>query len=127
MTLQGTLGTELIILGNGAGSYALSEDKASRLSLMIDDTLRTIGHAVNKDLIDNVWIINGYPEEMKPTAEVEASKYITVESIADTLGKLAGLNQRDPAQNEVRGRLGVPPLTDDLIEDTPQDDEGDES
>ena len=121
------LGTELIMLGSGHGSYALSEDKASRLALSIDDTLGTIGHMVNKDLIDPIWIMNGFPPEMKPTARVEASKYITIESIAETLNKLKGLNQSDPAINEIRGKLGVSPLTDEAILDDPQSGEEDES
>ena len=124
------MGTELIILGNGAGSHALSEDKASRLSLMIDDTLRTIGHAVNKDLIDTLWSLNGFPQDMKPTAEPEASKYVTVESITGVLTGLTSatgvpMDVNDPAINEVRALVGVSPI--EASDTPPTTSEGDDS
>lgn len=106
------MGTEVILTGReGEGSRALSEDKSKNLYLNAQSMLWDIAEAVDRDIRDPVWAMNGLPDELKPKATVEDVAFKDAESIAKTLAELAQagaiLAPDDPAINDLRDLLGI--------------------
>ena len=107
------LGIESLLMGDGTGgSFALAKDKTSQFSLTIDATLKELADAFRSDLLDVLWELNGWPEEAKPTIEVESVQYRSVEEITAALRDLANagalIEPDDPIINYIRGLLGAP-------------------
>lgn len=114
------LGVEALLLGEGdRGSMALSRDKTSQFSLTIDSTLGEIADAFSKDLLEVVWSLNGWPEEMMPTMEPEAVQYRDVEQIAAAIRDMAAagvmLDASQPAVGEFFALIGLSPPDVDMI------------
>ena len=108
------IGAESLLLGSGAtGSRALSEDKSKNLYLVVNGSLADIAEATNRDLIGALWTLNGFPEELKPMAEVEDAAFKDAVMIAATLRDMATagatLAPDDPAIDDLRALLGVSP------------------
>ncbi len=105
------LGTEQLMLGDGAGSFALAKDKTNSFFLLIDGALMEIREQVKDDLIDTLWELNGWPEDAKPEVGTEAVRHTDVEQVAATLRDLATagapLAPDDPVIGEVRDLLGL--------------------
>lgn len=106
------LGTEGLLLGGDkVGSLALSKDKSHNLFLLVDGALVEIGESFDTDLLDPLWALNGYPEEMKPELHHETVQFKDVEQIGATLRDMATagaiLEPDDPAIAEVRALLGL--------------------
>ena len=106
------LGVEQLMLGSdGSGSFALSRDKTSSFYLMVDAVLTEIMHSIDKDIVDRLFILNGWPKEMKPSLSVEAIRFTDVEQMAKTLVDMAKagapLDPNDPVVTEVRNLMGV--------------------
>ena len=106
------LGVEQMLLGSdSAGSFAMSRDKTNSFFLLVDGALMEIIAAVGPDLIDTLWRLNGFPEEMKPTATTETIRFRDVEQIAIALRDMASagavLAPDDPVVSEVRDLMGV--------------------
>ena len=115
------LGTEQLLLGaNTVGSYSLSKDKTGQFYLLIDSILRDLVEAVKEDLINTLWLINGWPKEMKPEIDTEAVRSRDVMEIAAALRDMATagamLLPDDPVIGEVRDLMGMsrPPERDDM-------------
>lgn len=107
------IGTENIFTGSdGSGSLALSKDKSSQLFLNVNSTLDEMTEQFDKDIIDPLWVLNGLPEELKPSFTHEDVGFKDAEQIALVLKDLAGsgavLAPDDPAINDLRDMLGVP-------------------
>lgn len=66
------LGTEQLMLGEGAGTRSLSEDKTSNFFLQVEGALADISESGEKDFIDPLWQLNGLPDELKPSLKYEA-------------------------------------------------------
>lgn len=108
------LGVEQLMLGSGsAGSFALAKDKTSVFFMTVDSVLAELVESVEKDLIDTLWRLNGWPDEMKPEATTEATRQTDVEEIAVALRDMATagavLAPDDPVITDVRDLLGVSP------------------
>ncbi len=115
------LGVEQLMLGDGAGSFALSKDKTNSFFLLVDGALTEIREAVADDLIDTLWRLNAWPDEMKPTLATEAVRFTDVAEVATTLRDMASagavLDERDPVIDEVRDLMGVARRPEEMIED----------
>lgn len=105
------LGAEQLMLGEGAGTRSLSEDKTSSFFLQVEGTLADVAEGMEKDVRDPVWTLNGLPEELKPTLRYEAVQFKDVAKITAALRDMATagavLSADDPAINDVRELLGV--------------------
>jgi hypothetical protein len=111
--LARVMGTEFLLLGgDGKGSLALSRNKTDQFALVVDSALRELGETVEADLIGPLFALNGWPEEYRPCAKPESTKFADVEQITGALADLAQsgatLLPDDPAINAVRDLLGVP-------------------
>lgn len=104
------LGCELLLLGETASSQALSKDKSGNLYLSVNSTLKDLTAQFDKDYIDPLWELNGFPEEYKPYFSTEDVAKRTAEEMAETLANLAraALSPDDEAVNFIRGMMGVP-------------------
>ncbi len=106
------LNVEQLLLGATAtGSLALSEDKTHAFHQVIEGALTEICEAVDADIIDRAWAMNGWPDEMKPKATTAAIRYRDVAQIGQVLRDIATagapLEPDDPAINDVRDLMGV--------------------
>mgnify|MGYP003624425419 CR=1 FL=1 len=106
------LGVEQLLLGESAGgSHALSRDKTQAFGLMVDSALVAIKEVVERDLLDTLWALNGWDEDLKPKFKIEKIQYRDVEQVAATLEALARagatMDLNDPAVNEIRSQLGL--------------------
>lgn len=107
------MGVESILVGSeGVGSLALSKDKSNNLYLQVNSTLIDMAGFMNKDFLDTLWMLNGFPEEMKPTMKTEDVAFKDVEAITAALKDLATagapMMPDDPVINAIRDLLGVP-------------------
>ena len=100
------------MLGSSSvGSHALSQDKTNSFFLLVDGSLLEIRETVADDLVSAIWMLNGWPDEMKPELGTEAVRHTDVEQIGAVLRDMATagatLDSRDPVVDEVREQLGV--------------------
>ena len=107
------IGVEGILLGSdGSGSLALSKDKTNNLYLQAESTLSDMREMFQKDFIDPIWILNGWPEEYKPRFKTESISFKDVTEITAALREMATagavLSPDDEAINDVRDLLGIP-------------------
>lgn len=134
------LGVEGLLLGGDkVGSLALSKDKSNNLFLIVDGSLLEIAEQFSADIVNPLFRLNGWPDEMKPTLKHESVQFKDIEQIAAALRDMAQagamLDVDDPAIGEVRDLLGLSrPLLTDLAnvedasltptgENEPEDDE----
>lgn len=120
------LGVEQLMLGSdSAGSFAMSKDKTNSFFLLVDGTLTEVRESVADDLLDMVWQLNGWPDEMKPTMNTEAIRFTDVEQVAATLRDMATagavLDERDPVVDEVRDLMGVSRRPQELLDEAEED------
>lgn len=105
------IGVEHLLLGDGAGSHALSRDKTQQFALQADSTLTELVETYEADLVGVLGILNGWPEELLPTLKTEPIRYRDIEQITGALGEMARagaiLSPDDPAIDEVRDLLGL--------------------
>lgn len=106
------LGVEGLLLGvNNVGSQALGVDKSQNLALIVDNTLKELTETFNSDLINPIWGMNGWPDEMKPSFKTDATQFRDIQQITGALRDLAlagaVLDPDDPAIDEVRQLLGL--------------------
>jgi hypothetical protein len=106
---------EHLLLGStGAGSFALSKEKATDLYLMANSVLRDIRLQAQHDFIEPLWKLNGFPDEMKPRLKTEDVTPKDVEQIARVLRDMATAGAMIPPDDEainfIRDLLGAPQL-----------------
>lgn len=103
----------LLMGGEGSGNRSLSEDKSRNLYLVANAVLADVAAAMTRDLVDPIWLLNGLPEELKPTLEVEDVAFQDADTVASTLAKMATagavLAPDDPVIEDVRALMGVSP------------------
>lgn len=125
MDLALILGCEGLLVGiNGRGAQSLSEDKSRTFAVMVDSALKELAETFKKDIIDRLWILNGWPDDMKPKLKPEPAKNRDVKDIFAAISDLASagvpLTREDEAVNELMDALGlsgldpddIPPITD---------------
>lgn len=106
------MGAEGLLLGDGdRGSNALSQDKTKNLGLIVDGTLREVSETVDQDITPTVFKLNGWNEDLMPTAKTEAIQFREIEQITGALRDMAlagaPLAPEDEAVGEVRDLLGL--------------------
>ena len=106
------MGTEVMLTGRGGeGSRALSEDKSRNLYLSANAILWDLAEAVDRDIRDPIWAMNGFPDELKPKANVEDVSYKDAQMISQVLADMAQagavLAPDDPAIDDLRQLLGI--------------------
>lgn len=107
------LNVEGMLLGGGkaSGSRALGEDKSRNTSLIVDSTLMDLKHSFQKDFIDRLWELNGWPEDMKPKLRPETTQFKDPEAISRVMADLASAGSSmaidDPADRDIRKLIGV--------------------
>ena len=114
------MGVEQLLLGeDSAGSFALSKDKTHSFFLIIDGTLREMAQQVRRDLLQPIWRLNGWPEELLPHISVEALRAQDVEQVVAALRDMAAaggvLMPDDPVFNELRSWMGLPLLDEETL------------
>lgn len=107
------LGTEAIMLGEtGAGSLAMSRDKTGQFAQIVDSTLSEIAEVYEKDVLDPLMMLNGWPAELRPSLMPDKIQQRDVIEIAESLAAMAragaNLQPNDPAVDAVRDLLGLP-------------------
>lgn len=115
------MGTESILIGkDGGGSLAMSKDKSQNLYLIVNSTLGDMAEGYSRDIIDPIWTLNGFPDELKPQAVCEDVAFKDVETVASTLRDMAAagavLEPDDPAINDVRDLAGISRVPEESIE-----------
>ena len=104
-------GTEHMLLGDGAGSHALSRDKTTNLAQVVDGTLLEIAETVETDLATIIYRLNGWPLELLPTITTDKVRLRDVEQVTTALEQMsragAPIMPSDPVVNDVRDLLGV--------------------
>jgi len=132
--LARVMGVESLLLGeSGAGSLAMAKDKSGNFYLIIDSTLKELTEQFEKDVVEPLMKLNGWPDELKPTLKVEKIQHKDVTELTQALVDMAQagaiLAPDDPVINAIRDLLGLPILTEemmqDLATDSSLDDEGD--
>lgn len=108
-------GTESILLGEHSGSRALAEAKDDMLALLVDGTLLDIASSANADLLDPLFLLNGWDPKYKPELRPEKIQHRDVTEVTQALKDMATagavLAPDDPAINAVRALLGLPEQT----------------
>lgn len=114
------MGTEFLLLGgDGKGSQALSDDKSNAFFLTCDSTVRDVAQVVDKDVVQVLMDLNGWPQEAKPKVKTGDIEFKDVQAITAALKDmaLAGavLPPDDPAIDIIRSELGLPKSDPDSI------------
>jgi len=103
---------QLLLGGDGAGSFALSEQKAAQLFLIIDATLQEIADTYERDLVTPIWTLNGLNPDLMPELKPASPSFNDVGEIAVVLRDLATAGStilpNDPVVRDIYGRLGLP-------------------
>jgi len=108
------MGVEELMLGSdSAGSFAMSKQKSDNFALMVDSSLNEIRWAMQHDVVETLFRINGWNEELMPKFRTEQIAFQDIEQMAATLQSMATagamLAPDDPAINEIRQMLGLSP------------------
>lgn len=107
------MGTESLMLGSGNGSLALATNKSDALSLNVNSTLIDMAGFMSHDIVDPIWILNGFDDELKPQMGTEDVAFRDVQQVTAALRDMATagaiLAPNDPAINDVRELLGISP------------------
>lgn len=116
------IGVSSLLTGReGEGSRALSEDQSRNLYLTVNQTLRDMAEAFDRDVMGPVWAMNGLDEKFRPKLTTEDASFKDVEQIAATLQKMAAagavLAPDDPAINDVRNLMGISEAEEMSVED----------
>lgn len=106
------LGVEHLLLGSSdRGSFAMSKDKSAAFGAVVDSAMLEIRETFQRDVIDTMWLLNGWPQELKPKFSTESIAYRDIEQVTAALKDMADagapLMPNDPAINEVRTQLGL--------------------
>jgi len=89
----------------------LSKDKSLNFALIVDSTLTELVDTFQKDMIQRLVELNGWPEDMMPTFNTEAIQHRDITQITQAIKDLAEagalLASDDPAVKEVYEMLGL--------------------
>ena len=113
------MGVETLLVGELAAVGAVAKDKSNNFYLIIDSTLKELVEQFDKDVVEPLMVLNGYPEEMKPALKVEKLQHKEVTEVTGALADMAQagavLDPEDPAVNAVRALLGLPIVTEEMM------------
>lgn len=105
-------GTEFMMLGeNSAGARSLSNDKTSLFGMTVNDCLTAIRDAAHDDLVDPLFQLNGWDEELKPTLKFDTQVFRDPAELTAALRDLAQggvqFDRQDESVQEVMDLLGL--------------------
>jgi hypothetical protein len=113
-TIARLIGVEHLLLGTEKGSFALSRDKSHNFFMVVDSALNEIGSAMEKDVVDPIWALNGFDDKLKPKLVPETSRFRDIEQITGALKDLAAagltIDPADPIVGFLRDLIGAPRL-----------------
>jgi len=106
------MGVEHLLLGkDGSGSLALSKTKQSGFYLTVTSTLLDMVEIYERDWLQPLADMNGWPDELVPSMGVEEISESDVVELVDAISKLATagapLLPNDPVIGEIRDMFGV--------------------
>lgn len=106
------LGVDGLLLGDKAsGNRALGEDKSRNLYLGVNGTVDDIREAIERDVRDPLWALNGLPDELKPKLKTEDVAFKDVVALSTMLSNMATagamLAPDDPAIDDMRDLAGL--------------------
>ncbi len=107
------MGTEGLLLGGqgSSGNRALSQDKSRNFYLSVNGVAADIASGIERDIRDPVWMLNGFPDELKPKIKVEDVAFkdaaIIAKGLADMATAGAPLQPDDQAVQDMRDLFGV--------------------
>lgn len=106
------LGVEQLLLGdNGVGSFAMAKEKSHNFALIVDTTVKDLIAVYERDVVQRIFELNGWPLELMPRLQTDKLKFRNVEEITSALRDMAQagvlLHEDDPAIVEVRELLGL--------------------
>lgn len=117
---------DFLLLGRGAGSFALSKDKTDLFSKSLGVLGNVIEAGVNK-LIGQVWELNGLPGETRPRIKAGPVAPEDLAGLASFLGSLASAGATvfpdEKLENALRQKAGLPPATASSERDTLEGDQ----
>lgn len=104
------IGCEQLMM-HGEGARALSEDKSRNTYLIANSVLRHIVTQTQHDIIDPLWMLNGYDPEKKPELVAQDVAFKSVQEVTKALTDMATagavLAPNDKVIDDVRDMLGV--------------------
>lgn len=84
------LGVEQLLLGaDSAGSLALSRDKSQAFFMVVNSALTELKTSFRMDIIDPIWTLNNFDEELKPELDFENVEFKDPEQISKVVKDLA--------------------------------------
>jgi hypothetical protein len=106
------LGTEHMMLGSDkAGSFALAKSKIGTFYLTITSTLYDMLEVIDRDALDPISELNGWPEHLRPEMGVNEISDTDIAQLLDAIAKLATAGAPilpdDPAVGEIYDILGL--------------------
>jgi hypothetical protein len=106
------LGVEHMMLGeNSSGSRSLSNDKTQSFGLLVDSTLLSIREAVDSDILEPLFELNGWDPALKPTLKTEAQAFRNADEMSAVLRDLATagvqVDRQDEAVGEIMDLMGL--------------------
>lgn len=103
---------DFLILGQGEkGSFALSKSKTDLFIAAIESIANSLADVFNKRYVSNLWLLNGFPDEMKPKIIPGQIAPIDLASLGSFVRDLtdAGIALTDePTENVLREAGGLP-------------------
>ena len=106
------LGVEHLLLGeNSSASRSLSNDKTQSFGLLVDSTLLSIREAVDSDILEPLFELNGWDPALKPTLKTEAQAFRNADEMSAVLRDLATagvqVDRQDDAVGEIMDLMGL--------------------
>ena len=118
------LGIEHMLLGSSnRGSFAMSRDKTRNFAQLVDSVLKDIAREVKTQLIERLYLVNGWDRKYMPKIKTAAVQHRAIEEITQALVDLsvagAPITPEDPVVNEIREELGLSdmpaPIANELV------------
>ena len=116
------LGVEQLLLGaDSAGSLALSRDKSQAFFMVVNAALSELKAAFYTDIIQPLWILNNFDEELMPELDFESVEFKDPEQISKVVKDLATsgvpVDPEDDLVDEMLAVVGLSPLNQKLREE----------
>lgn len=114
------LGVEQLLLGQSRGTQSLSRDKSDNFALIIDSTLLEIQEQYDKDFVERLFDLNGWDKAAMPSLKTDKIQHREIAEVTQSLKELAqagaALDPMDPAIDEIREQIGLPPSIPVVVE-----------
>lgn len=106
------MGVEHLMLGDAGGnSGAVAKDKSRNVYLIASAVLNNIVACVQRDVIEQLWVLNGFDRKVMPKLIAEDIAPRDVVEVTTSLARMAQagavLDPKDPVIDDVRTMLGV--------------------